>query len=118
VDVLAKKLDSVRTIALHPKDKEPVLVRKGRFGPYVQHGGKVANLPRGVAMEEIGLDEAIALLADKGKPIKAKPGARKPAARKAVATDAEPAPRKPAAKAKAKTPAKAKAKTPARSKAV
>ena len=59
VDLLAKKLASVRTIGPHPVDKDLVSVRKGRFGPYVQHGKTVANLPRGVAMEEISLDEAV-----------------------------------------------------------
>src|SRR6185312_379367 len=47
VDLLAKKLASVRTIGAHPADSELVSVRKGRFGPYVQHGKTVANLPRG-----------------------------------------------------------------------
>ena len=70
VDLLAKKLASVRTIGPHPGDKELVSVRKGRFGPYVQHGKTVANLPRGVAMEDITLDEAVKLLAEKGKALK------------------------------------------------
>ena len=47
-----------------------VAVRKGRFGPYVQHGKTVANLPRGVMMEDITLDEAVALLAEKGKQLR------------------------------------------------
>ena len=77
-------------------------VRKGRFGPYVQHGKTVANLPRGVAMDEVTLDQAVALLAEKGKmlPPKGKKGAaaKKPAAKAAAAkTKAE----KPAAAAKA-----------------
>src|ERR1700722_2784384 len=67
VDLLAKKLASVRTSGPHPGDKDLVSVRKGRFGPYVQHGKTVANLPRGVAMEDITLDEAVALLAEKVK---------------------------------------------------
>jgi len=62
VDLLAKKLASVRTIGPHPSDQEPVSVRKGRFGPYVQHGKTVANLPRGVMMDDVTLDEAVALL--------------------------------------------------------
>src|SRR3984957_18493844 len=70
VDLLAKKLASVRTIGPHPGDKDLVTVRKGRFGPYVQHGKTVANLPRGVAMDDISLDEAVALLAEKGKALK------------------------------------------------
>ncbi len=74
VDVMAKKLDSVRSLGPHPADKAPVMVRKGRFGPYAQHGLRIANLPRGVAMEEMTLDDAVALLAEKGKVLKAKPG--------------------------------------------
>src|SRR5208282_3503804 len=65
VDLLAKKMASVRTIGPHL-----ISVRKGRFGPYVQHGKTVANLPRGVAMEEISLDDAVKLLAEKGKALK------------------------------------------------
>ncbi|MGC8470499.1 MAG: DNA topoisomerase, partial [Acetobacteraceae bacterium] len=60
VDLLAKKLASVRALGAHPKDGAPVSIRKGRFGPYAQHGQVVANLPRGVAMEEVSLEEAVA----------------------------------------------------------
>jgi DNA topoisomerase-1 len=67
VDLIARKMASVRNLGTHPVDKEPVAVRKGRFGPYVQHGKLVANLPRGVMMEEVTLDQAVALLAEKGK---------------------------------------------------
>ncbi len=77
VDLLAKKLASVRSMGPHPKDQQPVIVRKGRFGPYAQHGQTVANLPRGVLLEEITLDEAVALLAEKGKQLKPRGGARR-----------------------------------------
>ncbi|WP_439578582.1 type I DNA topoisomerase, partial [Elioraea sp.] len=83
VVLLAKKLDSVRAVGEHPKGGE-VKVRKGRFGPYVQHGTTVANLPKGVMMEEIGLDEAVRLLAEKGKPLSGRRGGgRRGAAAKA-----------------------------------
>jgi DNA topoisomerase-1 len=102
VDLLAKKMASVRNLGEHPKDKAPMSVRKGRFGPYVQHGNTVANLPRGVAMEDISLDEAVALLAEKGKQLKPRGGARKSSARKApvkkTAAPAEAAPKMAAAK--------------------
>ena len=124
VDLLAKKLASVRALGAHPKDKEPVLIRKGRFGPYAQHGNLIANLPRDMAMEDMTMAEAVALLAEKGKAMKprggkkpakgrtakapaaktaaAKPAAAKPAAKKAVAKKAtakkKPAAKKPAAK--------------------
>ena len=78
VDVLAKKLANVRPLGAHPADREPVIVRKGRFGPYVQHGQRVANIPRNQAMDDVTLADAVALLAEKGKALKPK-GRRKPA---------------------------------------
>ena len=77
VDLVAKKMASVRTIGPHPADKDLVSVRKGRFGPYVQHGKTVANLPRGVAMDDLTLDQAVALLAEKGKQLKPRGGGGK-----------------------------------------
>ncbi|MEA2740052.1 MAG: topoisomerase [Acetobacteraceae bacterium] len=116
VDLLAKKLASVRTIGPHPGDKELVSVRKGRFGPYVQHGKTVANLPRGVAMDDITLDEAVALLAEKGKALKPRGAAGRKGGRggaKAAANGDAPA-KAPARKAPArKAPAKAAAAKPA-----
>nr|WP_294547529.1 type I DNA topoisomerase [uncultured Rhodopila sp.] len=110
VDLLAKKLASVRTIGPHPGDKDLVSVRKGRFGPYVQHGKTVANLPRGVAMEDISLEDAVKLLAEKGKALKprgaaGKKGKAAKSAPAAAADDGE-APGKKAApkKAAAKKP--------------
>ncbi|HET6183176.1 MAG TPA: type I DNA topoisomerase [Acetobacteraceae bacterium] len=119
VDLLAKKMASVRTLGADPKDGQPVAVRKGRFGPYVQHGSMVANLPRGVAMEAVTLAEGLALLAEKGKllkPRKAKGQAarKQAAARKAAAPAPKAAPR-PAKKAAAKKAAAKK--KPPRSKA-
>ncbi|NVN11949.1 type I DNA topoisomerase [Nguyenibacter vanlangensis] len=109
VDVLARKLASVRTLAPHPKDGEPVIVRKGRFGPYVQHGQVVANLPRGEAMEDVTLDAALALLAEKGKPLKprgkaaAKKAPVKKASAKKAAAPKEAKPKAARASAKAGT---------------
>jgi len=70
VDLVARKMASVRTLGAHPSDKELVSVRKGRFGPYVQHGKMVANLPRGTEMDDVTLNEAVTLLAEKGKQLK------------------------------------------------
>ena len=125
VDLLAKKLANVRTIGPHPGDKDLVTVRKGRFGPYVQHGKTVANLPRGVLMEDISLDAAVALLSEKGKTLvpkgkrgrKAKAPAKSAAASAAVKAPperparktAKPAPVKKAAAKGGKKPASRKA---------
>ncbi len=103
VDALAKKLDSVRSLGAHPADKEPVMVRKGRFGPYAQHGSRVANLPRDMAMEDMTLEDAVALLAERGKALKPKPGQKKKAAVKpGVKPAAKPAAKKAPPKAAAK----------------
>ena len=122
VDLLAKKLASVRTLGPHPKDGETIMVKKGRFGPYAQHGKIVANLPRQVSMDDITLEESVALLAEKGKELKPKAGARgkngkaaKPAAAKKT-TPTKVAAEKPTAKptaAKKATSAKTAAKKPA-----
>jgi len=85
VDLLAKKMASVRTIGLAPKDGVAVMVKKGRFGPYAQKGQTVANLPRGVMMDDITLDQALTLLAEKGKTLKMKGGTKKTSAKKAPA---------------------------------
>ncbi len=112
VDVLAKKLDSVRSMGPHPKNGEPVTVRKGRFGPYAQHGQRVANLPREAAMADVTLEQMVALLDEKGKvPAKAGAKAKKAPAKKAAnGAAAEVADKKPAArKAAAKKPPAKKA---------
>jgi DNA topoisomerase I len=111
VDLIARKMASVRTIGTHPGDKELIAVRKGRFGPYVQHGKTVANLPRGVLMEEITLEQAVALLAEKGKQLRPR-GAAGRRGRGAAAAKPAPAAQPSAEKA----PAKAKA-TPAKRRA-
>ncbi len=105
VDALAKKLDSIRSMGPHPADGAPVVVRKGRFGPYAQHGSRVANLPRDMSMDDMTLERAVALLAEKGKVLKAKPGGRKKAVAKAPAAKVAKAAKKPARKPAKKTAA-------------
>ena len=117
VDLLAKKLASVRNLGPHPKDAAPLIVRKGRFGPYVQHGQMVANLPRGLALEDVTAAQAVALLAEKGKILRPRgkagakgmaKGAAKGTAKgttKQAAAKATPAPRPTAKKPTAKKPA-------------
>ncbi len=90
VDVIGRKLASVRIVGQHPKDKQDIQVRKGRFGPYAQHGQMVANLPKGVMMDDITLDEAVALLAERGKVLK-------PKGKNGKAVAAKKAPAKPVA---------------------
>jgi len=121
VDLIAKKMASVRTLGTHPKDAAFVAVRKGRFGPYVQHGQTVANLPRGTTMDDVTLDEAVTLLAEKGKTLKPRGAAAKKAkgargartGAKAAAPAPAPAPVRAAPRKKAaRPPAKAASAAP------
>ncbi len=117
VDLIARKMASVRNVGVHPGDKEPISVRKGRFGPYVQHGKTVANLPRGVMMEEITLEQAVALLAEKGKQLRprgttGRRGRSGAAAKSAAPEAAAPADRESAPAKRKAAPAKRRAATP------
>ena len=111
VALLADARSRIRELGAHPKDGEMVVVRKGRFGPYAQHGRTVANLPRDLAMEDAALADMVTLLAEKGKEMKARGAAARKGAKGGARKAAAPAtPAKPAAKAKAKaSPTKPKA---------
>jgi DNA topoisomerase-1 len=116
VDVIARKMASVRVLGQHPKDGADIQVRKGRFGPYLQHGQTVANLPKAVSMDDIALPEALTLLSEKGKqlkPMKGRGAAKKVAAKKAAAAPAAA----PANKAAVKTAASGKKSVAAKQKA-
>jgi DNA topoisomerase-1 len=108
VMLIAKKAEGIRNVGPHPKDGADVMVRKGRFGPYAQHGKTVANLPRGTEIADITLDEAVALLAERGKTLapkgKGKAGAKKPAKAAKTTATGDAAPK---LKPKARPPVKA-----------
>ncbi|MEI9889383.1 MAG: type I DNA topoisomerase [Caulobacteraceae bacterium] len=100
----------------HPQSGKPVRILAGRFGPYIKHEDVNANVPRGKDPQDVTLEEAVALLAERA----GKSGGKKKPARKAAA----PKPQKPAPMTantvKAKKPAakKAATKKPAAKKAV
>ncbi len=118
------------TLGEHPQGGGAVEVRRGRFGPFLLHGTRVANLPRGTEMEAVTLDEAVKLLAEKGKELpplkgaaklggaKGKAGAK---AKKPAAPKPETAPRPeavaPAARKEAGKPAAGKTPAPAKKRA-
>ncbi len=55
----------LRELGPHPEDGEPVTLHAGRFGAYVKHGKLNATLPKGRSVEDLTLEEAVALLAAK-----------------------------------------------------
>jgi DNA topoisomerase-1 len=92
----------LRTLGEHPEDGAAVTVFKGRYGPYVSHGGVNATLPRDLAPEEVTLDRAVELLAAqkaKGKPAKGRRTAKGSTRAKTGAAKTGKAGKKGAAKA-------------------
>jgi DNA topoisomerase-1 len=88
----------LREIGDDPVSGKPIVVRDGRFGPYVTDGETNASLRRGDSVEEVTIDRAAELLADRR--------ARGPAVKKTSGRKA-PAKKAPAKKAAAKkTPVK------------
>ena len=82
-----------------------ISVRDGRYGPYVNQGKVNATLPRTVKPEDVSLEQALELIAERAARTGGKKPARKAVAKKALAKKA-PA-KKPAAR---KAPVKAAAK--------
>jgi DNA topoisomerase-3 len=108
----------VRVLGPHPKDKQPVELHAGRYGPYVKHRDVNATLPDKDKVDSLTLDEAVALVDAKAgrTPTKTKAPARprapaagrtKPAAartpRAKPATTRKPTAPKPAVTTKRKT---------------
>ncbi|MBC7666879.1 MAG: type I DNA topoisomerase, partial [Gemmatimonadaceae bacterium] len=54
-----------REVGLHPDDGKTITAGLGRFGPFVLHEGTYANLENAEEVFDIGLNRAVALLADK-----------------------------------------------------
>ncbi|MFW6692942.1 type I DNA topoisomerase [Streptomyces sp. MAR4 CNX-425] len=84
-----------------PASGKPVVVKDGRFGPYVTDGETNATLRRGDEPESITPERGFELLAEKRAKGPAKKTAKKTAAKKAPAKKA-PAKKAPAKKAAAK----------------
>ncbi|HLH94670.1 MAG TPA: type I DNA topoisomerase [Xanthobacteraceae bacterium] len=85
-----------RSLGDHPDKGGPIVLKSGRYGPYVSHDGVNASLPSDRTPDEVTLEEAVSL-------IDARAGnGRKPAER-----------RRPPARAAATTKAKSRAKSAA-----
>ena len=54
--------DPGRALGDHPDKGGPVVVKNGRYGPYVSHDGVNATLPSDMTPETITLEQAVALL--------------------------------------------------------
>jgi len=101
-DKAKSKTEPLRVIGKHPEDNKDVAIFDGRYGVYISHSKINATLPKTMAVEDITMEQAIALLDAQAE----KKGIKKPATKKAKAK-AEPAKKKaPAKKATTKKSAK------------
>ena len=65
LDRAVQLLSLPRPIGPHPEDGELIEAGIGRFGPYVKHGSKYANLPDVDEVFTIGMNRAVEVLAAK-----------------------------------------------------
>lgn len=82
----------LKDLGAHPDDGEPMQVLDGRYGPYIKHSKTNATLPKDTKPEDVTVEQAVTLIAEKAK----SPPKKKAAAKKKTT------------KAKAKPKAKAK----------
>jgi DNA topoisomerase-1 len=85
-------VEPIRSLGAHPRDGEPVNLYEGRYGPYVKHGSVNASIPKGTGPDQVTLEQAVTLLAEReaaGPP--AKKGARGRGGRAAAKTTRAPA---------------------------
>ncbi|WP_067186030.1 type I DNA topoisomerase [Microtetraspora niveoalba] len=86
---------ALRELGDDPNSKKPVVVKEGRFGPYVTDGETNASLRKGDTVEDITIERAAELLAERRE--------RAPAAKRTTTARAKKAPAK---KTTAKTTSK------------
>jgi DNA topoisomerase I len=79
-----KAVTPIYEIGKHPADEEPINVYDGPYGPYIKHGKVNVSVPEGKKPEEVAVEEAVALLAEKGGVVKKKT-AKKSTAEKSTA---------------------------------
>lgn len=96
-----RQASALKTFDADPVSGKPILLKDGRFGPYVTDGEVNATVPRGMPIDELDFEQAVQLIADKR--------AKGPAPKRAVKKKA-PAKKATAKKTTTKTVSKAGAK--------
>ncbi|MGZ3650180.1 MAG: type I DNA topoisomerase, partial [Bdellovibrionota bacterium] len=105
----------LRTIGEHPETKSPVEILEGPYGLYVKHEKTNATVPKDRKPEEVTMEEAVKLLAEKEALNPSKKGRAKAAPKAAKAPKVAKVAKAPKVPKAEKAPAKAAAKpAPAR----
>lgn len=61
-----RKSSELKDLGVHPETEQPIKVMDGRYGPYLKHGKKNIGLPKGTEPDDITLEKAVELIAEKG----------------------------------------------------
>lgn len=98
VDLLGDKprKDPPIELGKHPKSKKPLMVKDGRWGPFVQMGRTMARLPKDMAKEDVTLEKAIEMIDAKAGGGKSGTTKKAPAKKKAATKKTAAAKKKPA----------------------
>jgi len=62
-----RKSAAIKELGEHPEDGKKVRVMDGRYGPYIKHGKKNYSLSDKVTPEDVTMDDALNLIAEKAK---------------------------------------------------
>ena len=65
LDRALRLLNLPREVGPHPEDGGMIVAGVGRYGPYVQHNGVYANLANADEVFDVGLNRAVAVLAER-----------------------------------------------------
>jgi len=103
-----RRKEPLRTFDPSPVTNQPVLLLDGRYGPYVTDGATNASLPRGTTPDEVTLQRALELLAERA----ARGPARRPPRRRAPVKTAKESPARKTTKRTAKKRPSAKRAAP------
>ncbi|MEJ2124846.1 MAG: type I DNA topoisomerase [Alphaproteobacteria bacterium] len=67
LETALKLLALPRPVGVHPESGKPIVAGIGRYGPFIEHDGKYANLDSAEEVFEVGINRAVALLAEPKK---------------------------------------------------
>ena len=67
LEMALKLLALPREVGMHPETGKPIVAGIGRYGPFVEHEKKYANLDSPDEVFTVGLNRAVSLLADSKK---------------------------------------------------